>query len=385
METALTASRPRPGEAVRHLYVHVPFCHKICPYCAFHKHLPGAELSGYPAALTAEAALAAARHPLALETVYFGGGTPTLLSTATLASLLPALRRTLDFTRVTEWTMEVNPRTITPEKAAVLRAEGVTRVSLGVQSWDPSTLATLGRDHSPDEAEEAFHILRAAGFPAVNIDLMFSVPGQSAETWRETLERTVALKPDHVSAYNLTYEEDTAFFEKVLAGEYRVREDEDADHFEVVIDVLGGAGFAHYEISNHAREGRESRHNQAYWAGADYLGLGPGAVTTIGGLRGKNLENTALWTSGALAGEVPLAEREEIDDSRWLCERVALSLRTSAGLDARLLPGAEAGLEQLAAEGLLTREDHRVRLTRAGKFVADGVASFLWDRVDTAG
>ena len=168
------------GGAVRHLYVHVPYCHKICPYCAFYKHLPSeGGLATYADALLAEARqLKAGPVPLDLETVYFGGGTPTLLSTRVLANLLPELARTLDFQRVGEWTMEVNPRTITAEKAEVMRQAGVSRVSLGVQAWDVPTLATLGRDHAPEEAEHAFTLLRAAGFPVVNIDLMFSVPGR---------------------------------------------------------------------------------------------------------------------------------------------------------------------------------------------------------------
>lgn len=383
--------RPAPGEPVRSLYAHVPFCHRVCPYCSFYKHTPGAEVAGFADALLAEARRVAKRVPLALETVYFGGGTPTLLSAGVLAKLLPELRRILDFSAVEEWTMEVNPRTITRKKAAVLRDCGVTRVSLGVQAWDPPTLAVLGRDHAPDEAEEAFHILREAGFPVVNIDLMFSVPGQSLETWRATLEKSVSLRPDHISAYNLTYEEDTEFFEKLRGGEFRADEEHDAAHFAEAMDFLEAAGFVHYEISNYARPGFESKHNRRYWEGRDYLGIGPGAVSTIHGVRRKNVENTALWTRAALSGaeEIPEAEREEIDDARWLCERIALSLRTREGLDARLLSGpkAEAAAALLESEGLLLRdrEQNRVKLTRAGKFVADAAAAHLWEAVAEAG
>ena len=375
--------QPR-DEPVRHLYVHVPYCHKICPYCSFYKHLPGeGGLATYGDALLAEARLLKAGPvPLALETVYFGGGTPTLLSASVLAELLPELASELDFSRVTEWTMEVNPRTITPQKAEVMRRAGVTRVSLGVQAWDVPTLATLGRDHAPEEAEEAYHILRAAGFPVVNIDLMFSVPGQSHGAWRETLERTIALLPDHVSAYNLTYEEDTEFFEKCQAGQYAVEEDRDEICFATAMEKLGAAGLDHYEISNYGRRGMESRHNQSYWAGDDYAGLGPSAVSTIHGRRFKNIGNTTLWQQGSMAGEPLRIEHEEITPRKWLCERLALSLRTKEGLPLIWLSSATSAVERLREEGLVETGHERLRLTHRGKFVADGVAAHLWEAVE---
>lgn len=370
---------------VRHLYVHVPYCHKICPYCSFYKHLPAeGNLAGYSAALLAEArAWRQGGVPLALDTVYFGGGTPTLLSSAILSELLPALAEELDFRKVREWTMEVNPRTITPAKAEIMRRAGVTRVSLGVQAWDVPTLETLGRDHAPEEAVEAYHILRAAGFPVVNIDLMFSVPGQSVEVWRETLAKTIALGPDHVSAYNLTYEEDTEFFERCRAGKYAVEEDRDEACFSAAIELLGGAGFEHYEISNYGKPGLRSLHNQSYWAGDDYAGMGPGAVSTVHGRRFKNIENTTLWQQGVLTGEPLRVEHEEITPAKWLCERLALGLRTSTGLPAAWLNSVPEAVARLTDEGLLEKHGDFVRLTPRGRFVADGVASHLWEAVET--
>ena len=372
-------------QPVRHLYVHVPYCHKICPYCSFYKHLPGeGSLATYADALLAEARLLKSGPvPLALETVYFGGGTPTLLSPSVLAQLLPALAEGLDFSCVTEWTMEVNPRTITPEKAAVMRQAGVTRVSLGVQAWDLPTLTTLGRDHAPAEAEEAYDILKAAGFPVVNIDLMFSVPGQSHEAWRDTLDHTISLHPDHVSAYNLTYEEDTEFFEKCQAGQYAVEEDRDEVCFATAMEKLGAAGLLHYEISNYGRPGMESRHNQSYWAGDDYAGLGPGAVSTIHGQRFKNIENTTLWQQGTLAGKPLRIEHEEITSSKWLCERLALGLRTKDGLPLDWLSSAHGAIKRLRDEGLVEILNNHLRLTYRGRFVADGVAAYLWESVET--
>jgi oxygen-independent coproporphyrinogen III oxidase len=374
------AGQPVDGP-VRHLYVHVPFCHKICPYCSFYKHLPSeGGLSGFGSALLAEARLLKAGEVrLALETVYFGGGTPTLLSKAALSGLLEPLAEILDFSKVTEWTMEVNPRTITPDKAAVMRRAGVSRVSLGIQAWDEATLATLGRDHSPAEAEEAWQLLRAAGFPVVNADLMFSVPGQSLEAWRDTLDRTIALGPDHVSAYNLTYEEDTEFFERCQAGEYAVEEDRDEVCFASAMEKLGAAGLEHYEISNYGRPGMESRHNQSYWAGDDYAGLGPGAVSTVHGQRFKNIENTTLWQQGALIGNPLRIEHEEITPAKWLCERLALGLRTRTGLPAAWLGAVPEAVERLRSEGLIEQHGSQWRLTARGKFVADGVAGHLWE------
>ena len=374
--------QPRDGP-VRRLYVHVPYCHKICPYCSFYKHLPGeGNLAGYAEALLAEARLLrAGPAPLALETVYFGGGTPTLLSRSVLEGLLPELAEVLDFSRVAEWTMEVNPRTITPEKAGVMRQAGVTRVSLGVQAWDVPTLTTLGRDHTPAQAEEAWHILRAARFPVVNADLMFSVPGQSHSAWEETLDRTLALRPDHISAYNLTYEEDTEFFEKCQAGQFAVEEDRDEVCFATAMSKLGAAGLEHYEISNYSRPGFESRHNQGYWAGDDYAGLGPGAVSTIHGQRFKNIENTTLWQQGALAGSPLRIEHEDITAGKWLCERLALSLRTKCGLPLAWLSSTGDAINRLCEEGLVEMTDDCLRLTHRGKFVADGVAAHLWESV----
>lgn len=364
---------------IRHLYVHIPFCHRICPYCSFYKHEPGGtDMAAFLRALTAE--LRADRSgPRELETVYFGGGTPTLLSSAHLERWLPEFVACAGMVPGAEWTVEVNPRTITEKKAALLRSAGVTRVSLGIQSWDPEVLRTLGRDHSPEEAMEAWRIVTSAGFPVCNVDLMFSVPGQSLESWGETVARTLALGPRHISAYNLTYEEDTEFFEKFRRGEYRLEESVDEAYFAEVIRQTRLAGMEHYEISNYAQPGHESRHNAAYWAGADYLGVGPGAVSTVRRKRWKNLENTVLYMQRALAGESvrQAGSEEEIDDAAWACERIALELRTSRGVDLALLP--DAGRVAETNEGGLTEvRDGRLVLTPGGRFVADSVAGHLW-------
>lgn len=369
-------SRHVTGGLIRHLYIHIPFCHRICPYCSFYKHEPGStDTAAFLRAVTTEARAAVAKWPgrIQPETIYFGGGTPTLLSRTHLERWLPEFRSVFDLTQLREWTVEINPRTISERKAALLLENGVTRASLGVQAWDIPTLEVLGRDHAPDEAEEAYHILRRAGFPVVNVDLMFSVPGQSAETWRGTLQRTIALRPDHISAYNLTYEEDTAFFEKLTAGEYRKDEEADESCFASAIGMLGDAGFDHYEISNYARPGFESVHNQSYWAGRDYLGLGPGAVSTIDRARWKNVENTLLYMQNPEASR----EVEILTDSQWACERIALELRTRRGVEQSYLPEPARAAEVIEA-GLAEVNGSRLRLTDKGKFLADTIAAHLW-------
>lgn len=381
VEVADPAS-PRPDEPVRHLYFHIPWCHRICPYCSFYKHSPRiGDVPRFIQALIREAAAAAREfdgllHP---ETVYFGGGTPTFLSTLQLDELLAGLHRHLDLSRVREWTVEINPRTITPEKAAVLRSHGVTRASLGVQAWDAPTLRTLGRDHSPDDAREAFDALRSAGFPVIGIDLMFSVPGQSLDAWKETLRTTVRLHPEHISAYNLTWEEDTEFLRRLQAGEFREDPDRDADCFAAAMDILEAAGYHHYEISNYARPGFESVHNRAYWAGRDYLGFGPSAVSTVHGTRWTRLADTAHWTEATLAGRPTRTATETITAENRLCERIALSLRTSTGLPPSLIPRAAPTIAALTSENLLTTSPAgNLILTRTGRFHADTIAASLW-------
>jgi len=365
-----------------HLYVHVPFCHRICPYCSFHKHTPGGhDLREFFRGVVAEARTVAGRYGgMVPRTVYFGGGTPTLPGRVVLGEFLGELQTVFDFSEVEEWTVEANPRTFDHEKIRLLLDHGVTRVSLGVQAWDAGTLAVLGRDHTPDEARSAYGVLRQAMVPSVNVDLMFSIPGQSLETWEATVRETLALGPDHVSAYNLNYEEDTEFFDRLARGEFRADEENDASFFLRADALLTAAGFDHYEVSNYARPGHHSVHNQAYWSGADYLGLGPGAFSTVAGRRWKNVADTRSYVRLALAGGELEREVEHLTPDDLRRERIALLLRTSAGVPLAVLGAAgeakvaglvEAGLAHVVADGHL-------RLTPAGRLVADSVAVELW-------
>jgi oxygen-independent coproporphyrinogen-3 oxidase len=360
---------------LHHLYVHIPFCHRICPYCSFHKHTPGGtDMNAFVDALLMEVE----KHALAPRTIFFGGGTPTMLSDTHLERLLDGLRQRMDMSQVVEFTLEANPRTVTASKAAVMRLHGVTRVSLGIQSWDEDALKTLGRDHSPPEAEETWQVLRDAGFPSLSLDLMFSVPGQTLESWRRTLEKSLELRPDHLSAYNLNYEEDTDFFRRLKTGEFQTDPEADAQLFEVAIDMLEAHGFEHYEISNYALPGHRSTHNEAYWFGADYLGIGPGAFSTMAGCRWKNIADTPRYISMTLSGQDTVVEREELSEEQRLTERFGLELRTARGLPLDLVaPRASRLLDTLSVQGLVEYDSRFVRLTRQGKLLADPVAVAL--------
>lgn len=360
-----------------HLYLHIPFCHHICPYCGFYKHKPGNLANReFVDAILQEAKKRGGGERLAPDTVYFGGGTPTLLSPALLERLMRGLAESFDLAAVTEWTLEANPATFDLEKARLMRELGANRISLGVQSFDPGILATLGRDHSPSDAISAYQLLREAGFENISIDLMFSIPGQTTALWQTDLETAVVLKPEHFSAYNLTYEEDTEFLTRHQKGELDMNEDRDADLFYQAIDFLESSGYTHYEISNYSRPGFESRHNRSYWAGADYLGLGPGAVSTIRGQRWKTLPDTATYVRATKAGLDTRTDIEILTAEDRRTEAIALRLRTRDGLPTEWLP-ASTSLESLTEQGLIEVNGGRITLTRAGKALADPIAAEL--------
>src|SRR6187401_295280 len=224
---------------IRHIYVHIPFCARICPYCAFYKDLlDRSQTRRFCEALLQDLDQQYATFALSPETIYFGGGTPTALTTSQLEFLLGGFHRRLDPSSLAECTIEANPGSVSARKAALLRKLGMTRVSLGVQSWDDELLKVLGREHNSQQAEQSFHILRAAGFSNINVDLMFGLPGQTIEQWKFTLEKTIALQPDHISAYCLTYEEDTEFFLRHARGEFRQDADADSEFFEIAMAIL---------------------------------------------------------------------------------------------------------------------------------------------------
>jgi len=360
---------------IRHLYVHIPFCPKVCPYCSFYKEASDRNKTRvFLDALLLELERESASRPIHPRTIFFGGGTPSALSTSQLDYLLSGMRERLDLRDLTEWTLEMNPATVSAEKAATLRALGVNRISMGVQSWDPALLTVLGRVHTAAQAERSYEILREAGFQNVNLDLIFAVPTQTREQWRASLEKTIALAPDHISAYCLTYEEDTAFYRKFQNGEFTQDDDWDADLFEATIDLLGASGYEQYEISNYARPGRECLHNLAYWLGADYVGLGPSAFSTCGSRRWQNIAETSEYSTRILRGESAISFTETIPSSTRRGEAIAFGLRTNRGVPLELLAPWQEKVTEYLNEGFFSGDGERVRLTRKGKMVADTLA-----------
>jgi oxygen-independent coproporphyrinogen-3 oxidase len=363
---------------IRHLYVHIPFCPKVCPYCSFYKEASDRnKTQAFLDAVLKELDGALTRWEIQPQTIFFGGGTPSALSFSQLDFLLRGLRERLDLSRLVEWTLEMNPATVSLEKARLLRELGVTRISMGVQSWDPHLLVTLGRVHSAQQAERSFEILRNAGFPAVNLDLIYGIPGQTEIQWEASLQKTMSLRPEHISAYCLTYEEDTEFFKRFLSGEYRPEDDRDERFFRMTVHQLAAGGYDQYEISNYARPGQECVHNLAYWQGADYLGLGPSAFSTVGNLRWQNMPDTFGYTAAVLSGANARSSVEQLDRSTRELERLAFSLRTREGVTPDQLQGKQGTLDELAELGLLSQSEGRITLTLEGRLLADEIATRL--------
>ena len=363
---------PATTETIRHIYVHIPFCARICPYCAFYKDLlDRSETARFCEAILRDLDQQCAAFAILPRTIYFGGGTPTALTTSQLEFLLGGFQQRLDISALEEWTVEANPGSVSARKAASVRKLGVNRISLGVQSWDEDLLKTLGREHNAPQAEKSFQILRGAGFSNINVDLMFGLPGQTIEQWRVTLQKTIALQPEHISAYCLTYEEDTEFFLRQSRGEFRQDADIDAEFFEMTISILEDAGYQHYEISNYARPGFSSRHNRAYWSGENYLGIGPSAFSTVGMRRWQNVADYRAYADLVLSGQSPIGSTENLTSEIKRVETVALSLRTNKGVSAALLTPFQNETREFIALGLLRKTNGNFVLTRAGKSLAD--------------
>ena len=360
---------------IQHLYFHIPFCAKLCPYCCFYVETGTKNKTRqFLDALLREVELAQTAHALQPHTIYFGGGTPTALTVEQLDYLLGELRNRLDLSALREWTFEANPATALPEKARLLRSAGVTRISLGVQSWDDGLLNTLGRNHRAAQAEKTYAALREAGFDNINIDLMFGIPGQTLEQWRHSLDHTIGLAPDHVSAYCLTYEEDTEYFRKLRLGAFLQNDEQDAAFFETTIATLTSAGFGHYEISNYARAGFESAHNMACWRGRDYLGFGPSAFSTVGLQRWQAIPDTAEYTRRILGGESVVHFTEDLRPETRAGEIAAFAVRMREGVSSDDLARWPEAVREFEALGFLEARENRYVLTPRGKLMADSVA-----------
>ena len=366
---------PAPTEPIGHLYVHIPFCARICPYCAFYKDLlDRSQAWRFCEAVLRDLDEQRAVFAISPKTIYFGGGTPTALNTSQLEFLLEGFHQRLDLSALEEWTIEANPGSVSARKATLLHRLEVNRISLGVQSWDNNLLRILGREHNAAQAEQSFHILRDARFSNINIDLMFGLPGQTIRQWRQTLKKTISLHPDHISAYCLTYEEDTEFFARQSRGELKANPDTNADFFEMTMSILEHAGYEQYEISNYARPGFSSVHNRAYWSGEDYLGVGPSAFSTVGMRRWQNLADYRTYADRTLLGQSPIGSTENLTSEMKRAEKIALSLRTRDGVPVPELKRFTRQTNEFIAIGLLRQSNGTFALTQKGKLLADSVA-----------
>jgi oxygen-independent coproporphyrinogen-3 oxidase len=362
--------------SARHLYVHLPFCASRCGYCDFVTVVGrSGQHEAYVDALLAELALEGDVLAPRLESVFLGGGTPTLTGPPALERLLRALPP------AEEVTVEANPETVTPALAALLREAGVTRVSLGAQSFQPRLLEVLERRARPDDVRRAFAVLREAGFDNLSLDLIYGIPGQSAADLEADLSEALALEPEHVSAYELEAKPGTRFAH--AHGEELARQAEAMEsYFERVVARLTGAGFRWYETANFCRAGERdlrSLHNLAYWRGRDYLGLGVGAVSTIDGRRWRTTPRLGRYLAALQAGDRPERELEELPVTVRRSERVLLGLRLDEPLALEGLEGAvdAAALERLERLGLVDRAGGGLALTERGRFLGGGVTAEL--------
>ena len=375
------------------VYVHVPWCRHVCPYCDFNVHSSSAPPEADDlAAYVAELAAWAARpewHRRPIRTLYLGGGTPSLLSPATVARLLDAARRH-GLQSDAEVTLEANPGTVTRDRLAAYRDAGVMRLSLGGQSFQTPLLRTLGRDHSADETRAAVAAARRAGFDNLSLDLIFAIPGQTLETWVDDLAQTRALGPEHVSAYALTWEENTPFHAWRAQGRVAAVDDDlESAMADVADQHLAAAGLARYEISSWARPGFESRHNTGYWDGTDYLGLGPGAHSfRASGSTARRWWNVRLpqgWRAAVAARGTAVDGEEVLVDAEARSDFVVAGLRRLAGVDVAeferrfrvALLAALPELTGLARDGLVQIDARCLRLTRRGLRFADTVSALL--------
>jgi oxygen-independent coproporphyrinogen-3 oxidase len=361
------------GGSVGHLYVHLPFCAHRCGYCDFVTLVGrGAEHGEYVDALCAELALERERLAERLETVFLGGGTPTYTRPRALERLLAALPS------APEVTVEANPETVTSALARRLRAAGVTRVSLGAQSFRPHLLAVLERRAGPDAVRRAFYALRDAYFDNISLDLLHGIPGQSASDLERDIEDALALAPEHVSYYELEAKPGTRFT-YAHADELARQADTMEGYFERIVEALVAAGYRWYETANFCRPGREARHNLAYWLGRDYLGLGIGAVSTVGPLRWRNAPSLGAYLRALAAGAPPPREVEPLDARTRLRERLMLGLRLDrpVPLDEVAAVLESQALERLERLGLTACADGGLRLTPRGRLLGGAVTAEL--------
>jgi len=387
---ALPALATVPGRPFG-IYIHVPFCATRCGYCDFNTYTPaelgGANPDGWLEALRAELGMAASllsapspdvagrAAPPSVDTVFVGGGTPSLLGGDGLAAVLDALRAHFTLAVDAEVTTEANPESTSPQLFEQLRTAGFTRVSLGMQSVAPHVLAVLDRAHSPGRALDAAREARGAGFGHLNLDLIYGTPGESDDDLRRSADAAIEAGVDHVSAYALIVEDGTALARKVRRGELPAPDDDVlATRYELLDSHLSRAGLDWYEVSNWSRPGGECRHNLGYWDGGQWWGAGPGAHGFVGARRWWNVKHPNAYAEALAEGRLPVADFEELDDATRHVEDVMLRLRLRSGLPVAVLTAAERDrAQEVVTDGLVEVTGDRLVLTDPGRLLADAV------------
>ena len=370
------------------LYVHIPFCKQACHYCDFHFSTNQQVKTELVEQIAHELLLQKdylQGEPL--ETIYLGGGTPSLLAAAELDILFSAIHKNYKVSTTPEITVEANPDDLTPEKLRELKPFGVNRLSIGIQSFDEAVLRFLNRAHTANEAVECVELARNAGIKNISIDLIYSIPGQPEEVLKKNLDKAFALLPTHISAYSLTIEEKTVFGKWAKQGKLVAMDDDKATaQFELVMDSLTRQGYQHYEISNYCLPGYESKHNTSYWQQKKYLGVGPSAHSFNTLSRQFNINNNHLYIKNIKEGKVPF-EREILTTQNKINEYLFTSLRTKHGCSLTLLANQyghdllkvnDHYISQLLKKELITLTGDTIILTRAGKLLADQIASDLF-------
>lgn len=370
------------------LFVYIPYCPSICTYCDFNVYARRAgEFDTYVDALTREIEVVArAIHaPRRAKTLAFGGGTPSILNAAHLEKIVNALRGQFEWDAGAEWTLEANPGTVDFEKLRALHEMDFTRLSLGVQTFDDARLKQFNRDHTVAQSYEAFELARRAGFENINLDLIYGLPDQTLAQWRETLERALAFQSEHLSLYGLQIEDRTVLKKQIELGRLpQPDSDTAAEMYELAVELLSAAGFAHYEISNFAKRGFESQHNKTYWLNDPYLGFGAGAHSSWQGERYENLKLPRAYIKRLETGDSPIASRETILRAMQMAETMFLGLRLAEGVtwarfqerfgeDAREV--YREPIEWLSTSGVLLVDAERMCLTEQGMLLSN---QLLW-------
>lgn len=384
--------KAQPAAPPLGVYVHVPFCATTCDFCAFYQTVPrGDAVARFLDGVEAEAGLVGWQDRRA-ETAFWGGGTPGLLRAAELERLGRTML--LYAGQPAEWTVEMAPATVTADRLKTLKELGVTRISIGVQSFDDARLDALGRQHTRAQAHRAYDLVRAEGFASVNLDLMFALPGQTEEQWRADLDEALRLAPDHLSTYCLTFEEDTAMWVKLSQGKVKLDPDKEAAFYQRTWDYLGAAGFAQYEVSNFARPGHVCRHNLNTWNMQEWVGLGPSAASQHDGWRGANPADLGRWLEEVAAGRRATEDRYALTPALLAADTVIFGLRMNDGVSlprlrrrfpAVSLSGLEDLLPRLIFEGLLqATPEGRISLTPRGRLVADAIGGEVLEAFEAA-